>query len=58
MMVVMVMIKGDVGGGRVRGLEGAERDMSDSKDAILDPHELGERLRDLRGRVAELRGRL
>ena len=27
--------------------------MSDSKDAILDPHELSERLRDLRGRVAE-----
>jgi len=32
--------------------------MSDSEDAILDPHELVERLRDLRGRVGELRGRL
>ena len=32
--------------------------MTDSEEAILDPHELAERLRDLRGRVDELRGRL
>jgi hypothetical protein len=32
--------------------------MSDGQDVILDPHELGERLRDLRDRVGELRGRL
>ena len=32
--------------------------MSEGEGAILDPHELGERLRNLRGRVGELRGRL
>ena len=32
--------------------------MSDDEAVILDPHELGERLRDLRARVGELRGRL
>jgi len=32
--------------------------MSESAGTNLDPHELGERLRDLRARVGELRGRL
>jgi hypothetical protein len=32
--------------------------MTDSAGTTLDPHELGERLRDLRARVGELRGRL
>ena len=32
--------------------------MSESETTTLDPHELGERLRDLRARVTELRGRL
>jgi hypothetical protein len=32
--------------------------MSERESAILDPHELGERLARLRERVGELRGRL
>lgn len=32
--------------------------MTGSADTTLDPHELGEQLRDLRARVGELRGRL
>ena len=32
--------------------------MTGSAGTTVDPHELGERLRDLRARVGELRGRL